>query len=99
MERGVHSKGTMVQQGLVDPLRQYLVCDVATKRPWLSLSHLSTGMCDCHKSAGLRVCSSHWMEILDKQEAVLRESVSLRGWQQQAVCGSGQAEGMAPGTT
>lgn len=89
----------MVQQGLVDPLRQHIVCDLATKRPWLSLSHSSTGMCDCHQSAGLRVCSSHWMEILDKQEAVLRESVSLRGWRQQAVCSSGQIEGMARGTT
>lgn len=59
-------------------MRQHTVYELATKRPWLSLSHLSIGMCDCHQSAGLRVCSSHWMEILGKQEAVLCESVSLR---------------------
>lgn len=77
--------------------RQHVVCDLAAKRLRSSLSHSSTGMCDCHQSAGWRVCSSHWMDIVDEQEAVLCESASLRGWRQQAVRGSGQAGGMASG--
>lgn len=87
MEGGVyipHSKGMMLQESLERVLypvaRQHFVFDLATKRPWLSLSHSSTGMCDCHQPAALKVCSSHWMGIIDKQEAVLRESVSLRAW-------------------